>query len=152
MIRKSIPQIGPFRYICKTDIDQPLENRLKSLNNLELNNFFEHNAKNRHVFVYEFEGKILCILVFDDKGDHFYLNLIENNEIYEMECDEINPASKLIRYVEKVSKSLGYDKIRLDALEQLVPYYEELGYSPINETYYHKDYGLLVKMKKLLSA
>jgi hypothetical protein len=101
--RRSIPEKGSFRYMRKTDLGQPFDNRLKSLNVLELADFFKHNVDNRHVFVYEFDDKILCVLVFDDKGDHFYLNLIENNEIYEKECDEVNPAPKLIRYVEKVS-------------------------------------------------
>ncbi|QLH09290.1 hypothetical protein [Candidatus Nitrosotenuis sp. DW1] len=100
-MRRPIPENGPFRYIRKDDTIQPFDNRLKSLNNLELSDFYNHNIANRHVFVYEFEGKILCILVFDDKGDHFYLNLIENNKVHEKECDRMNPAPKLIRYVEK---------------------------------------------------
>lgn len=125
---------------------------MKSLNNLALLDFFRHNAENRHVFVYEFEGKILCVLVFDDKGDHFYLNLIENNEIYENECDEINPAPKILRYVEEFSKSLGHIKIRLDSIEQIVPYYEALGYSSMGRTESHDVYGILIKMSKSLGS
>lgn len=89
------------------------------------------------------------MLVFDDRGDHFYLNLTENNEIYEKECDMINPAPKLIRYVENIAKSLGHKKIRLDSLVHLEQYYTELGYSAIDEMKQHKIYGLLVKMEKL---
>lgn len=66
--RRSIPQHGPFRYIRKTDISQPFDNRLKSLNKLELIDFIKHNVANRHVFVYEFDGKILCILIFGNFG------------------------------------------------------------------------------------
>ncbi len=148
-MRREIPENGPFRYICKDDTRQPFDNRLKSLNDLELDDFYNHNTANRHVFVYEFDGKILCVLVFDDMGDHFYLNLIENNSACEKECDLMNPAPKLIGYVERVAKHFGHEKIRLDALEQLVPYYEKLGYLSMNEDEYHKDYGLLTKMAKL---
>jgi hypothetical protein len=149
MKRKSIPENGSFRYIHKDDIEQSFDNRLRSLNNLELSDFYNYNVENRHVFVYDFDNRVLCVLVFDDKDDHFYLNLIENNEVYGKECDEVNPAPKLITYVEKIAKSLGHKKIRLDSLEQLVPYYTKLGYSSMNDDEHHKDYGLLVKMKKL---
>jgi hypothetical protein len=147
-MRKHIPERGPFRYIHKADTVQTFDNRLRSLNNLELGDFYSHNIENRHVFVYEFDGRILCILVFDDKYDHFYLNLIENNQFYEKECDMINPAPKLISYVEKIAKSYGHKKIRLDALEQLVPYYTKLGYFSMNKVR-HRKYGVLVKMMKL---
>jgi len=148
--RKSIPELGPFRYIRNSDISQPFQNRLTSTNNLVLSDFLHYNKENRHVFVYDYEGKILCVVVFDDEGDHFYLNLIENNEKHESECDEINPAPKLILFVEKVAKSLGYEKIRLDAVQTLVPYYEKLGYSTMNVKVDGGSYGILEKMKKEL--
>ena len=91
-------------------------------------------------------------MAFDDKGDHFYLNLIENNEIHEKECDEINPASKLIAFTENIAKSLGHTEIRLNALEQLVPYYKDLGYSETGKTENDNVYGLLVEMQKSLSS
>ena len=91
-------------------------------------------------------------MAFDDKGNHFYLNLIENNEIYEKECDEINPAPKLIRFTENIAKSLGHTEIRLNALEQLVPYYKKLGYSETGKTENDNVYGLLVEMQKSLSS
>jgi len=50
--------------------------------------------------------------------------------------------------LKKIAESLGHKKMRLDALEQLVPYYTKLGYFSINEER-HKDYGLLVRMMKL---
>lgn len=149
MKRKIIPENGPFRYIRKNDIKQLFDNRLKSVNNLELSDFYRHNVGNRHVFAYDLDNTVICILIFDDKGDHFYLNLIENNEIHKKKCDQINPAPKLIRYVENIARSLGHEKIKLDSLEQLVSYYTKLGYFSINETGQHDDYGRLVKMEKL---
>lgn len=53
MTRRSIPENGLFRYICKDDTEQPFDNRLKSLNNLELSDFDDHNVEKRHVFVYD---------------------------------------------------------------------------------------------------
>lgn len=91
-------------------------------------------------------------MAFDDKGNHFYLNLIENNEIYEKECDEINPAPKMIRFIENIAKSFGHTEIRLNALEQLVPYYKELDYSTTGKTEKDNVYGLLVEMQKSLSS
>ena len=151
-MKRELFREGPIRYIRKKDTKQSFENRLKILNHLELSDFYDDNRGNRHIFVYDFGGKIICVLAFDDKGDHFYLNLIENNEIYEKECDEINPAPKLIRFIENIAKSFGHIEIRLNALEQLVPYYKELGYSTTSKTEKNNDYGLLVEMQKLLSS
>lgn len=151
-MKRELFREGPIRYIRKNDTKQSFDNRLKSLNHLELSDFYDDNRGNRHIFVYDFGGKIICVLAFDDKGNHFYLNLIENNEIYEEECDEINPAPKLIRFTENIAKSLGHIEIRLNALEQLVPYYKELGYSPTGKTEKNNVYGLLVEMQKLLSS
>jgi hypothetical protein len=151
-MKRELFREGPIRYIRKKDIKQSFDNRLKSINRLELRDFYDHNRDTRHIFVYDFRGKIICVLAFDDKGDHFYLNLIENNEIYEKECDEINPAPKLIRFIENIAKSFGHIEIRLNALEQLVPYYKELGYSTTSKTEKNNDYGLLVEMQKLLSS
>lgn len=152
MKRKSIQERGPIRYIRKDDVKQSFDNRLKSLNHLELSDFYGHNNEDRHVFVYDFEGSIICVLVFDDMDNHFYLNLIENNEIYEKECDEINPAPKIIRFTENVAKSLGHTEIKLDALEQLVPYYTKLGYSSTGRIKNDRAYGLLVEMRKSLGS
>ena len=111
MKRKSIPENGPFRYIRKDDIEQSFDNRLRSLNNLELSDFYNYNVENRHVFVYDFDNRVLRVLVFDDNDDHFYLNLIENNEVYGKECDEVNPAPKLITYVEKLPNLWAIKKL-----------------------------------------
>lgn len=91
-------------------------------------------------------------MALDDKGDHFYLNLIENNDTYEKDCDEINPAPKLVVFTENIAKSLGHTEIRLNALEQLVSYYKELDYSPTGKTEKNNVYGLLVEMQKSLNS
>lgn len=91
-------------------------------------------------------------MVLDDKGDHFYLNLIENNEIHDKLCDELNPAPNMIRFVETLARSLGHTKIHLYSLEQLESYYKQLGYSATGKTEYDPNYGVLVEMKKLLRS
>lgn len=152
-MKRELFREGPISYIHKNDIKQSFDNRLKSLNHLELGDFYDDdNRGNRHIFVYNFVGKIICVLAFDDKGNPFYLNLIENNEIYEKECDEINSAPKLILFTENVAKSLGHTEIRLNALEQLVLYYKELGYSETGKIENDNVYGLLVEMQKSLSS
>lgn len=91
-------------------------------------------------------------MVLDDKGDHFYLNLIENNEIHDKLCDELNPAPNMIRFVETLARSLGHTKIHLYSLEQLESYYKQLGYLATGKTEYDQNYGVLVEMKKLLRS
>lgn len=151
-MKRELFREGPIRYIRKNDTKQSFDNRLKSINHLELSDFYADNRDNRHIFVYDFGGKIICVLALDDKGNHFYLNLIENNDTYEKDCDEINPAPKLIAFTENIAKSLGHTEIRLNALEQLVSYYTELGYSETGKTEKNNVYGLLVEMRKSLSS
>lgn len=102
------------------------------------------------MLVYDHRGKVLCVLVLDDEEDHFYINIIENNESYEKECDEINPAPRMIRYIEDISESVGYSKITLDSIQQLVPYYEMLGFVQSGRTVFDRNYGMLSNMSKPL--
>ena len=50
--------------------------------------------------------------------------------------------------LQKILQSFGHTEIRLNALEQLVSYYKELGYSPTGKTETDNVYGLLVEMQK----
>jgi hypothetical protein len=152
MIRRLIPKIGSIRYINKADLKQSFDNRLKIKNKLALKDFYGENKKDRHVLVYDHEGIVICVLVFDDKGDHFYLNLIENNQIHTDLCNELNPAPNMIRFVENFARSIGHTKIRLYSLEQLVWYYEKSGYVSTGKTNFDPNYGVLIEMKKLLGS
>lgn len=58
----------------------------------------------------------------------------------------------MIRFIENIAKSFGHTEIRLNALEQLVPYYKELDYSTTGKTEKDNVYGLLVEMQKSLSS
>ena len=150
MARKKIPTSGPFRYIKKADTTKPFDNRLKPLNKVDFSTLYSDNKGATHVLVYDFQNKILCFLVVDDIGTHFYLNLVETNEIYPIECDYLNPAPKLIMYIETISPIFRYKKVTLASLPQLVPYYNNLGYNETGKTFNDPNYGRLIEMEKIL--
>jgi len=150
MARKKIPARGPFRYIRKSDVKKPFDNRFKRLNGVDFSSLLKDNKGSIHVLVYEYQRNILCFLALEDKGTHFYLNLIENNELFQTKIQTINPAPKLITYVEIISPHYGYKKVTLNSIQPLIQYYRDLGYSETGRTSYRQPYGLLTEMEKIL--
>lgn len=140
---------GPFRYIKKSDTRQDFNNELYELNQVTLQTLYADNGGKTHVLVYDLNGRVLGFIVFQDVGTHFHLDLAEANRI--PESNGINPGTKLIQYVDYVSKLYDYKKITLLALPDLVPYYERLGYKKTGRILYDCNYKLdLAEMEKKL--
>ena len=152
MPRNDFPEIGAIRYIKQNDIEKPFDNILKRKNKIGLPEVFDYNIGQRHSLIYDYNDNILAFLVVDEYHDHFYLNLIENNQLFWEECRCVNPAPKLIFFVEKVALSRDHSWIMLDSLKstKLVAYYQTLGYSKVGDEI-HPSYGYVIKMKKILN-
>lgn len=147
-----MPESGPFRYIRKTDTKQPFQNELYELNHVDLLFAYSKNSGKTHVFVYDSEGIVIGFIAFQDSGTHFHIDLVETNRIPESKT--IRPGSKLILYLESLSRLLGYRKITLLSLPSpdLVSYYKQLGFQDTGIFEYDANYKMSLRgMQKIIS-
>ena len=153
-MRNKFPELGPIRYIHEDDIDKPFQNRLYKKNKINLPELLKLNCNNTHCLVFEDDdGKILAFLALDDKGDYFYLNLIEKNEQFLDECKRRNAPAKLIDRAEDVARTRGHTRIEMLSMSypKLVAYYKNLGYEKTGGIEFDGTYGKLIEMKKSLT-
>ena len=153
-VRNTFPEFGPIRYIDEKDTEKPFQNRLYKKNEIDLPELLKLNRNNRHCLVFEDDDeKILAFLAVDDKGDYFYLNLVEKNELFLDECRRRNAPAKLIDRVEDIALSRGHTRIELLSMShpKLVEYYKNLGYRKTGNTEFDGKYGKLIEMEKSLT-
>lgn len=139
----------PFREINQSDGGQPFANELQPINHIDLSYLIDVNVGNRHVFVYDLDGKILGFMTFLDRGDHFHLDLVEVNRLH-AESKEVKPGFMLISLLENLSRQFGHSRIALHSTQNNIPYYCILGYEVVGDAFQHADYGLLTPMEKSL--
>lgn len=145
MARKSLGLNPPFRQIESNDGKKEFWNRLTPKNRVDLSFLVEMNKGNRYVIVYEMVGKILGFLVFIDRGDHLYLDLVERNEMIK---GSRGAGFRLIVLLEIIAERLGYKRITLSSTQDNIAYYERLGYQVIGTPFDNPDYGKLTPMEK----
>ena len=126
---------------------KPFQNELQKINHVTLANIIKDNKDKTHVIVYARGRHVFAFLIFDDVGTHFHLNLVETNRIPESKTVR-RPGTKLIKYVEMISTNYGYGKITVTALEDLTPFYEQMGYSISGSMKTDPTYGNVIEMYK----
>lgn len=84
-------------------------------------------------------------LVFIDRGDHLYLDLVERNEMIK---GSRGAGFRLIVLPEIIAERLGYKRITLSSTQDNIAYYERLGYQVIGTPFDNPDYGKLTPMEK----
>ncbi len=139
----------PFREINPSDAEQPFANELQPINNIDLSYLVNWNIRNRHIFVYELDEKVLAFMTFLDRGDHFHLDLVEVNRLYD-ESKSIKPGFMLITLLENLSRGLGHSRITLHSIQDRIPYYQNLEYQVTGNPISDLAYGSLTPMEKSL--
>lgn len=145
--RKDILVELPFREILSKDADQEFYNELFPKNRVDLSFLADKNTHNRHVLVYDFDGKVLGFMTFLDMGDHFHLDLVENNRLFH-ETALYKPGSQFIMLLDGVSREFGYGRITLNSVQDRVLYYEKHGFEISGASYADPSYGLQMPMTK----
>lgn len=149
MSRKQFVLNLPFREINQSDADQPFVNELQPINHIDLSHLTDRNVGNRHVFVYDLDGKVLAFITFLDRNDHFHLDLVEVNRLHQ-ESRVVKPGFMLITLVENLSKQFGHSRITLHSIQDRLPYYRNLGYEVTGDAMPDHNYGPLTPMEKAL--
>ena len=149
MSRKEFILNPPFREIEQSDVERPFANELQPTNHIDLSYLVSLNIENRHVFVYDLNGKILGFMTFLDRNDHFHLDLIEVNRLH-AESKIAKPGFLLITLLEKLSEKFGYSRITLHSTQNNIAYYSNLGYEVSGNPIIDPNYGSLTPMEKSL--
>lgn len=149
MTRKEFILNLPFREIVFSDGSQPFANELQPINHIDLSYLVDKNIGDRHIFVYELDGKVLAFMTFLDREDHFHLDLVEINRLHE-EYKTIRPGLLLIRLLENLSRNAEYSKVTLHSVQNRILYYRALGYAITGNLISDPTYGPLTPMEKSL--
>ena len=148
MARKKIKLALPFRFIRKSDASKDFHNQLYAVNKVNLASLVGENHTNQYVVVYDANPLVLGFIIFKDTGTHFYIDLVEKNELHSFPT--LKPGTQLIDMVERISPNYTYKKVVLNAIVGTQDYYEEIGYQKTGKTTNDPVYGNLTEMEKLL--
>lgn len=138
----------PYREILSTDVQHDFDNELLFAKNITLQKLYTENKDNYHVWVFEFDGKVLAFLTFVDEDDHFHIDMIAVNRIHHKLCDEIHPGYSLFTLLELVSLQFGYSKITLNSVQNRIKYWKSNGYEITGPAEFGNVWGMLTPMEK----
>jgi len=116
-----------------------------------MNSLVDENKDDKHVWVYDFDGKILGIFSFIDVNSCFYMDVIASNELFPELCDETRPGFSLFSTLEDIARNLGHSYIRLDSVSYRVEYWKSYGYQVSGMPKFVEKWGQLYPMEKNLA-
>ena len=148
--RREFTYTLPIREIRPEDGIQPFKNDFHPLNTRILERLIQDNMGNRHILVYDLDGKVLGFLVFLEIGDHLHIDLVERNFLHDV-SNIVKPGPALVVFVESASRDAGFYKTTLCSTQENVRLYEGLGYHRSGTDFEDPNYGTLTPMEKILS-
>jgi hypothetical protein len=137
----------PFREIIQSDSFASFESSLLVAVGTSLENLIKENREEKHVWVYDVEGKILAVLVFVDFGSYFHIDLVVTNESEQKLCDQVHPRYSLL---EDFAIKFGHTRIRLDSIADRVEYWKSHGYVITGIGYNDENLCMIYPMEKTL--
>lgn len=140
----------PFREITLSDSSAKFTSSLLDAIGISFNHLIKENKDEKHVWVYNFDGKILAVLSFLDAGSYFHMDLVTINESEQELCDEIHPGYSLFALLEEFAKKFGHVKIRLDSIGDRIEYWKFHGYKIIGVGHADENLGQIYPMEKNL--
>lgn len=150
MKRRSFLLNTPFREISPSDSSTKFHSSLLSIIETDLGKLAGENREEKHVWVYDLDGKILAVLSFLDIGLYFHMDLVAVNESEQDLCDEVHPGYSLFTLLEDFAIKFGHAKIRLDSVADRVMYWKSHGYQMTGIGHSDKRLGQIYPMEKQL--
>jgi len=101
------------------------------------------------VIVREIEGQVAGVQYLTVHPDHIMLEMLARNKL----LSYVGTGGDLVRVVERVvAPQLGITEIRMEALQEVVSYYDDtLGYEEYTTPYVYPEWGLLTPKRKMLA-
>lgn len=148
MTRKNLILTSPYREITNHDGSKQFTNDLFDDNNpLTLQDLIQENHDDQYVIVYEQNDDILAFLLFEEKNNHVYLNLVATNRLFN---SGLRPGTKLVILLDDLAKAFNHNRIELYSVDDKILYYERLGYQKTNDVVYDPVYRKVTRMIKSL--
>jgi hypothetical protein len=138
-----------FRLLRHEDIDQRFSCLEPRMDRYTLKDYFEWSLdSNSLVIVREIEGKVAGVLYLTVRPGYIMIEMLARNKL----LDYPGVGGDLVRVVERVvAPRLGITEIRVEALPDVVSYYDKtLGYEECGEPYQDSEWGSLTPKRKLL--
>jgi predicted GNAT family N-acyltransferase len=140
-----------IRFIEKNDISKHIKSFVPEMDKFSLADYYKWSLEeNSHVLVREVDENITAVLYLTIHDDHIMIEMVVRNKesVYSK-----GSGGDLIKAIETIiAKYYNKTEIRLEAMEQVVSYYEKfLKYVKYGKPYADPGWGSLVPMKKLLT-
>lgn len=138
-----------FRLIQRGDVDQEFSCGEPRMDRYSLRQYYEWSLEpDALVIVREVEGQIAGIQYLTVHNGYIMLEMLARNKLLQYP----GAGGDLVRVVERrVAPQLGISEIRMEALQHVVRYYDDvLGYEESGKPYRDSEWGLLTPKRKLL--
>lgn len=150
LARKIFKLNEPYREITPADAKKPFQNEFLEKAGITLAVFVKENHDDKHVWVYDFDGKILAVLSFLDTDSCFYMDILGKNRLHDDISIDLKPGYSLVKLLEDLSPKFGYPMIKLDSTANRVEYWKTLGYRISGTPSWNEKFGQLFPMEKKL--
>lgn len=151
LARKIFKLNEPFREITFNDTKKPFQNEFLEKAGITITAFVNENHDDKHVWVYDFDGKILAVLSFLDTGSCFYMDVLGKNRLHDDISDDLKPGFSLVKLLEDLSPKFGYSIIKLESTSNRVEYWKSQGYKITGMPSQNDKFGQLFSMEKRFS-
>lgn len=138
-----------FRFLREEDSAQPFQTGDSRMDRYGLRDYFRWSfLPNDLVIIYEVGEKIAGLVEVTVYDDHIAVEMLGRNIL----VGATGVGTKLMNLVENIARQLGIGEIRLEALDGVVGWYDEvLSYREYADVYYDADFGKLTPKKKSIS-
>lgn len=135
-----------FRFLREEDSAQPFQTGDSRMDRYMLRDYLQWSAlPNDLVMLYEAKGRIAGVVEISVYDDYIAVEMLGKNIL----VDATRVGTKLMSLVENIGKQIGVNEIRLEALDSVVGWYDDvLGYEEYSGAYYDADFGRLTPKKK----
>lgn len=138
-----------FRLIRPEDVNQEFSCLEPRMDRFTLRQYYEWSLEpDALVIVREVEGKVAGVQYLTVRSGHIMLEMLARNKLLQYP----GAGGDLVRVVERiVAPQLGITEIRMEALQHVVRYYDDvLRYEEYGTPYRDPEWGLLTPKRKLL--
>lgn len=138
-----------FKFLREEDSDQPFTTGDSRMDRYMLRDYLQWSAlPNDLVILYEAKGRVAGVVEISVYDDYIAVEMLGKNTL----VDATRVGTKLMSLVENIGRQVGIDEIRLEALDSVVGWYDDvLGYQEYADVYYDSDFGRLTPKKKSIA-
>ncbi len=141
---KKIRLRGGYRYIKKTDQGTIISGN-QAMDSISLEDLYNISLKDNNIIIIVKEEKKKTVAFMEIiKNSTFHVELISVDHRFQKR----GLGTSMLHLAEKIASKYGFTEIRLDAVEDKVEFYRDLGYIEYGEMFYDYEWGNLQPMKK----